>query len=234
MSQASNYSIANATGAAVRSDLNDVFSAIVSQNSGATEPSVMYAYMLWADTTATKLKMRNGANSAWIEVGTLDQVGLNIVASKFPNVTTNVTLTSAQINDAVYLPSGTKMVFFQASAPTGWTQDTNHNDKALRVVSGAGGSSGGSTAFSTLAHSHGTSGHALSEAEMPSHTHVITANVEQAGFHRWEDGSGHDHFMQPTDITSTATGSGSSHTHGDTLSTSISPQYIDVIVCEKD
>lgn len=46
------------------------------------------------------------------------------------------------------LPSGTKLTFNQTNAPTGWTKETIHNDKALRVVSGAVGS-GGSTAFST-------------------------------------------------------------------------------------
>lgn len=44
--------------------------------------------------------------------------------------------------------SGTLMLFQQTSAPTGWTKQTTHNDKALRVVSGAV-SSGGTTAFST-------------------------------------------------------------------------------------
>jgi hypothetical protein len=58
----------------------------------------MYAYMLWADTSTTKLMIRNGANSAWVEVGTLDQTGLNIVASKFPNVTSNITASSADLN----------------------------------------------------------------------------------------------------------------------------------------
>ena len=47
--------------------------------------------------------------------------------------------------------SGTKMLFQQTSAPTGWTKVTTHNNKALRVVSGTA-SSGGSNAFSnTLA-----------------------------------------------------------------------------------
>ena len=45
------YIIANASGAAVRSDLNNALAAIVSQNSSATEPSTTYAYQLWADTT---------------------------------------------------------------------------------------------------------------------------------------------------------------------------------------
>ena len=40
------------------------------------------------------------------------------------------------------LAQSTVSVFFQASAPTGWTQVTTHNDKSLRVVSGTGGGFG--------------------------------------------------------------------------------------------
>ena len=66
------YAIANQSGAAVRADLNNALSAIVSQNSGAAEPSTTFAYMRWADTTAGVMKMRNGANSAWITLYQLD------------------------------------------------------------------------------------------------------------------------------------------------------------------
>ena len=66
------YVIANGTGAAVRSDLNAGFAAIVSQNSGATAPGTTYAYQSWADTTAGVMKMRNGANNAWITLYQLD------------------------------------------------------------------------------------------------------------------------------------------------------------------
>jgi hypothetical protein len=48
------------------------------------------------------------------------------------------------------IPSGSAMLFYQASAPTGWTKQTTHNDKSLRVVSGTGGGSGGSTAFTSV------------------------------------------------------------------------------------
>lgn len=66
------YSIANQSGAAFRSDLNNALSAIVTQNSGATAPSTTYAYQSWADTTTGVMKMRNGANSAWITLYQLD------------------------------------------------------------------------------------------------------------------------------------------------------------------
>ena len=71
MSQA-DYIVSNGTGAAVRSDLNNQLAAIVSNNSGSTEPATMYAYQWWADTTAGLLKLRNGANNAWITIRQLD------------------------------------------------------------------------------------------------------------------------------------------------------------------
>jgi hypothetical protein len=59
MSPQADFIVSNGTGAAVRSDLNVQFAAIVSNNSGATEPATMYAYQWWADTTAGLLKLRN-------------------------------------------------------------------------------------------------------------------------------------------------------------------------------
>jgi hypothetical protein len=75
------YVIANGTGAAVRSDLNNGLAAIVSQNSGTTEPATMYAYQWWADTTTGLLKIRNAANNAWVTVGTLASANLGLLSS---------------------------------------------------------------------------------------------------------------------------------------------------------
>lgn len=66
------YVLSNQSGASFRSDLNNALSAIVSQNSGAAEPSTTYAYQTWADTTNGVMKLRNGANSAWITLYQLD------------------------------------------------------------------------------------------------------------------------------------------------------------------
>jgi len=65
------YVISDQTGISFLGDLNDTLAAIVSNNSGSTEPATMYAYMYWADTTAGILKQRNAANNAWINVFTL-------------------------------------------------------------------------------------------------------------------------------------------------------------------
>ena len=74
------YIIANQSGAAFRADLNNGLAAIVSQNSGAAQPSTTYAYQWWADTTTGLLKIRNAANNAWITVGTLGSANLGLLA----------------------------------------------------------------------------------------------------------------------------------------------------------
>jgi hypothetical protein len=80
MSPQADFIVSNGTGAAVRSDLNVQFAAIVSNNSGATEPATMYAYQWWADTTTGLLLIRNAANSAWVTVGTLADANLGLLS----------------------------------------------------------------------------------------------------------------------------------------------------------
>jgi len=88
-------------------------------------------------------------------------------------------------NDAALNAAGwaqdTKAVFFQASPPSGWTQDATQNDKALRVVSSiGGGGSGGSKALSstiTLAHTHSISGDGTHTHSYSNHTHPAGAST---------------------------------------------------------
>lgn len=56
------------------------------------------------------------------------------------------------------IPAGTVMLFYQAAAPTGWTQVTTQNNAALRVVSGTGGGTGGTVAFTTAFASQSVAG----------------------------------------------------------------------------
>ena len=71
------YVIANQGFPAFRSDLNNALAAIVSNNSSATEPTTMFAHMIWVDTAANPsiLKIRNADNDAWITIGSIDQTG---------------------------------------------------------------------------------------------------------------------------------------------------------------
>ena len=104
------YVIANASGATVRADINNMALAISSNNSGSSAPSTTYAYLWWLDTSANVLKLRNSANNAWITMpfsiganntvdingGTID--GTNIGASSagtgaFTTLTANTSIT---------------------------------------------------------------------------------------------------------------------------------------------
>lgn len=49
---------------------------------------------------------------------------------------------AAVVAGAATFPSGTKMLFVQTAAPTGWTKDTNLDNHALRLVSGTVGTGG--------------------------------------------------------------------------------------------
>ncbi len=84
------YVIANGTGSAVRSDLNNALAAIVSNNSASSEPSTKYAFQFWADTNTGLLKQRNAANNAWIEIGTLASANLGLAKSASPTFTGDV------------------------------------------------------------------------------------------------------------------------------------------------
>jgi hypothetical protein len=48
-----------------------------------------------------------------------------------------------------FIAGGSLMLFQQTAAPTSWTKQTTHNNKALRVVSGTA-TPGGTTAFTTV------------------------------------------------------------------------------------
>lgn len=67
------YDIANQSAPNARADINNALAAIVSQNSGTSEPSTTYANQIWYDSSANILKMRNEADSAWVNLTTLDQ-----------------------------------------------------------------------------------------------------------------------------------------------------------------
>lgn len=59
-------------------DINATSEALATQFSGPTAPSSPLAYMIWDDTASMQKKQRNGANDAWIVIGSLgsDHLGL--------------------------------------------------------------------------------------------------------------------------------------------------------------
>jgi len=102
MSQATDYNIANQSGAAFRSELNSILAAVATLNSGATEPSTTYAHMLWMDTTNNVIKKRNAANDGWIIMPVDPTTDYTVKADTIAEGTvgTGVTIDSLKIKDA--------------------------------------------------------------------------------------------------------------------------------------
>ena len=84
--------VANQSGAAFRSDVNNQLLALGTLQSGAAQPSTTYAYQWWADTTTGLLKIRNAANNAWITVGTLADTNFGLAPLASPTFTGTVTI----------------------------------------------------------------------------------------------------------------------------------------------
>lgn len=161
---------------------------------------------------------------------------------------------AARLGDAGF-PSGTVMLFVQAAAPTGWTKSIAHNNKALRIVSGAGGGAGGSVDFTSAFKSQSVSGsvanttaagsvtvnnHTLSASQIPAKNISYGVSGSTSGtiaFYRISNvhgsynatggsGSSHNH---------SASFSGSAHGHtfnGTAINMAV--KYVDSIIAVKD
>ena len=152
-------------------------------------------------------------------------------------------------------PSGTKILFYQASAPTGWTIDTSVNDVGVRIVSSNGGGVSGSTAFSSIFKSStiatsstsvsisgNTGNRVLTVAMLASHNHTLYYDTD--GRSTTGTPQGVDYIRdgysdkQSTNVCIN-TGSGSQHNHSFSGSSShshnitLNLKYINVIVCSK-
>lgn len=168
-------------------------------------------------STHTELNILDGVTSSTAE--------LNLLTGK----------SLASSDDVIdNFPSGTLMLFQQTAAPTGWTKQTTHNDKALRVVSGTA-SSGGSIAFSTVFSRTATDSHTLTSAQsgMPSHSHSqyydLHASVGSAQAIAVNQGV--SQFATLDNITSAA---GQNAASGHTHNIDIRVQYVDLIIASKD
>lgn len=141
---------------------------------------------------------------------------------------------TSQITQGVEFSSGTLMLFQQSSAPVGWTKQTTHNNKALRVVSGTA-SSGGSVGFTTAFASGLSAGSTtLSTSQMPSHYHPLPGTGAWCQYGsangRWPGTEGWGGYDTGPSQVSYAGGNGS-HNHA---LPSFDVQYVDLIIASKD
>lgn len=210
-----------------------------------------------SDAAGARTNLGLGGLATLNAVGTTEITDLSVTTSKIAasavgtgkiadGAVTAVKLAAGVIPEA--FPAGTKMLFQQTNAPTGWTKDTTHNNKALRVVSGAAGSGGSwnfTDVFTNRAISGSASGnnadfyinsHTLSWNEMPYHTHDYALYSGSSG---GGTGSGGKSIFNTT----TAAGASWGHAHGVTqnphghtvtASLDMAVAYVDLIIATKN
>ena len=93
MAQATDYSLANQSGSAFRTELNSILGAIQTLNSGSSAPSNLVAHMVFLDTSTTPatLKIRNAANDGFITLGTAS-TNFGLVSASGATFTGDITL----------------------------------------------------------------------------------------------------------------------------------------------
>jgi hypothetical protein len=190
--------------------------------SGANEAAVAVGGVIGAKVVATggTLYASGSAVGSWDSTGLKDGSGENYDA----------------------FAAGTSLVFYQASAPTGWTAESI-NDKALRVVSagGTGGTDGGTTAFSSIMAARTITTSEIPDLTItitdPGHTHSYTKPLPDSTH---PTGSGR---TDPPSSTSDTTGSsttgitaafGTTARGGAQTAMDFAVQYSDVIIATKD
>ena len=155
--------------------------------------------------------------------------------------------------------SGTRMLFQQTTAPTGWTKDSSRNNRALRIVNGSV-TDGGGNGFvdvlnSTVTTSNGSvSNHTLTESQIPSHYHYAFRSGNAGQLRNGSNlssnnypgsGTGPGNLYETYNITArnevpnvgrtSNAGSTSAHNHGFTNPNfNLNVLYTDVIIAQKN
>jgi hypothetical protein len=132
-----------------------------------------------------------------------------------------------------FIAGGSLMLFQQTAAPTSWTKQTTHNNKALRVVSGTA-TPGGSTAFTTVFASRTPAGTisassgqiaaggvvdntTLATPQIPSHAHnqgqLSGGTFPGDIFAPLTSGAGDNPFRATSTVNTGAAGGGGAHAH---------------------
>lgn len=199
-------------------------------------------------------KWRKWSGSAWV-----DPVDVYNIKNSAANTTCNAVMGQTNVQGALealggVIPAGTRMLFQQSTAPTGWTKVTDHNNKALRVVSGTashGGSMNFTTAFaqgrtvSSVAAGGSVGNRALSTEMLASHAHAQTIHdgsqhvaVNTAGSFNGR-ATGSENRTSRKRMDTSPSGSGSSHDHPFTPTAhahtfDFNIAYVDVIIASKN
>ena len=120
MADVTNYTIENASGANVRTDLNSVFAAIQSSNSKSTDlaSSQCVAGMPFLNTTSNVLKIRNSSNNGFTEIGNIDSANLGLLLKSGGTMTGQLLIddSSSASTPALSFDTDTDLGLFRKSA----------------------------------------------------------------------------------------------------------------------
>ena len=146
MSQVTDYTIANDTGANVRSDINSVLGAIQTLNSGSSDPSANVAFQLSVNTTSNLLKLRNAANNGYITIGNVTQTNLGLASLAGATFTGDVihnytTASQIPVGTTAQRPGSPSTGDFRFNSTT--TSAEIYNGSEFTAVGGGAGATGG-------------------------------------------------------------------------------------------
>lgn len=177
------YVIENQSAPAFRADLNSAFAAIVSQNSGAAAPTVTFANMIWYDTTNNQLKKRNEADSAWITLGTIDEVLGTFTPTGQPVIATQAEAQAGTDNTKMMTPLRTAQAISQTAlrqniatfaASSTWLCPAGVTSVDIVLVGGGGGGGTGTTNNTGPSGGYGALAYVRNMAVTPGTNYTVT------------------------------------------------------------
>jgi hypothetical protein len=165
----------------------------------------------------------------------------NVLKKTFPSVDGPITLTDTEINRGS-VESGSKLLFYQAAAPTGWVRATVNSTYGVKVqkTADAGGSTSGSD-------------DPVLNNKTPNHTHPVSGNTAGGGAHNHQSTSGRVYMENSSgdgnvgwttgaDMRGVAMSTASNHTHPISLTSGNPgtgtvgnwvPRHMNMILCTR-
>lgn len=108
-----------------------------------------------------------------------------------------------------HFETGTRLLFYQAAAPAGWSIVPGLEDAAVRIVSVNGGAVNAGTAFPTVFAAQNVGNTALTLSQIPAHSHSGSTGSSGSHSHSGSASSGGSHSHSLEDTSGGGGGSGS-------------------------
>ena len=140
------FIIDNGTGSAVRTDLNNLFQAIASNNSKSGALTTNYAYQWHVDTSDGNLKIRNAANNGYVTIGPVATTNFGLAPLTGGTFTGDVihnytTALQIPVGTTAQRPGSPSTGDFRFNSTT--TSAEIYNGSEFTAVGGGAGATGG-------------------------------------------------------------------------------------------